>query len=244
MSIERRHRPWLPLTRELGIVTGGGALYLGSRAATEGDVEPAARHAQVIVRFEREVGIFWEHQLQNLVLDHDRVVTFANWFYIWCHWPVIFGVGAWLLLRRPTQYALFRNAFLVSGGIGLAIFMLFPVAPPRLSDIPIVDTVTLFSKSRHVLQPHGFVNQYAAVPSLHLGWNLLIGIALARYAPHPALRAVGLVMPPAMWLATVLTGNHFIVDGVVGIAVALVGLRVAARWQHHAASRAAAVVAG
>jgi len=112
--------------------------------------------------------------------------------------------------------------------------MLFPVAPPRFTDIPIMDTVTLFSTPHQVLQPHGFVNQYAAVPSLHLGWNLLMGVALARHAPYRALRVAGAVMPARMWVAIVLTGNHFIVDGVGGVAVALVGLRIATRWQQRA----------
>lgn len=239
MAILRRPGPWTSVTRELSIAAGCGGLYVASRAATEGDFDTAYVHARAIVRVERQLGIFRESRLQPLVLNHEGLITLANWIYIWCHWPVILSVGGWLLLRRPEAYTLYRNAILVSGGIGLAIFMLFPVAPPRFTDIPIVDTVTLFSTSHLWLQPHGFVNQYAAVPSLHLGWNLLMGIALARQAPYRALRVAGAVMPAAMWGAIVLTGNHFIVDGVVGVVVALIGLRIATRWRRHAVRRAA-----
>ncbi|MBM4416587.1 MAG: hypothetical protein FJ035_10235 [Chloroflexi bacterium] len=68
-------------------------MYFAARAATEGDFERAYGHARAIVHFERELGIFWESRLQDLVLSHEGLITLANWIYIWCHWPVIVGVG-------------------------------------------------------------------------------------------------------------------------------------------------------
>lgn len=82
------------------------------------------------------------------------------------------------MVKRPAAYSVFRNAFFISGTIGIIIFVLYPVAPPRLADVGVVDTVTMYSSSYRVLQPPAFVNQYAAVPSLHFGWDLLMGIAL------------------------------------------------------------------
>jgi hypothetical protein len=82
-----------------------------------------------------------------------------------------------------------------------------------------------------VLQPPAFVNQYAAMPSLHFGWDLLIGLMLFWNARTRLVRAIGLAMPVAMYAAIVLTANHYLVDGVVGGAVALTGLTVAVRWQ-------------
>jgi hypothetical protein len=118
---------------------------------------------------------------------------------------------------------------LVSGIIGVCIFVLFPVAPPRLAELGLVDTVTLHSHAYRVLQPPTFVNQYAAVPSLHVGWNLLIGIFIYRCASRPAVRALGILSPVAMTAAVVLTANHYLVDAVLGAVVALTGLAVAAR---------------
>jgi hypothetical protein len=124
----------------------------------------------------------------------------------------------------------------ISGAIGLVIFALFPVAPPRLADVDIVDTVTLHSNSYRVLQPPGLVNQFAAVPSLHFGWNLLIGIVLFTKGQNVITRAAGLAIPPIMLLAIVLTANHYIIDALLGGMVALAGLALAYALTHHAST--------
>ncbi|HWO94029.1 MAG TPA: phosphatase PAP2 family protein [Dehalococcoidia bacterium] len=199
--------------------------YFGVRSLTEGDVSDAFAHARDIVRLERDLGIYWEPDLQSLIVDRDCAVALANWVYIWWHWPVIAVAAIWLLLWHPYTYRRFRNAFLISGGIGLIVFALYPVAPPRLvADLDFVDTVTMHSRGYRVLQPPAFTNQYAAMPSLHFGWNLLIGLALVRYAPLVAAKAFGVVMPIAMFFAIVVTANHYILDPVAGAALALLGL--------------------
>jgi membrane-associated phospholipid phosphatase len=116
---------------------------------------------------------------------------------------------------------------IASGLLGIAIFVSYPVAPPRLAGMGLVDTVTVHSNSYRVLQPPAFVNQYAALPSLHVGWDLLMGIALATAAARPLLRALAALMPLAMVAAVVLTANHYLLDVVAGAAVALVGLAIA-----------------
>ena len=149
-----------------------------------------------------------------------------NWAYIWGHWPLIILVAIWLYTMRPETYRLYRNAFMVSGAIGLVIFASFPVAPPRLADIDVIDTVTLHSSAYRVLQPPALVNQYAAMPSLHFGWNLLIGIAIFTTARSWEMKAFGVVKPVVMLLSVVLTANHYILDPVAGAAVALTGLAI------------------
>jgi hypothetical protein len=160
-------------------------------------------------------------------VEHDWIVNLANWVYIWGHWPVIAAVALWLYRSQPDRYRLTRTALLVSGGIGLVIFTVFPVAPPRLAEMGLVDTVVQRSNFYHVLQPPALTNQYAALPSLHFGWNLLIGIALIRGATHPAAKALGVLLPTAMFAAVVVTANHYLIDTVAGGTLALVGLRVA-----------------
>jgi hypothetical protein len=79
--------------------------------------------------------------------------------------------------------------------MGLCVYTTYPVAPPRLAGMGFVDTITEQSSSYRVLQPPAFVNQYAAMPSLHVGWDLLVGW---RWSPPPgrvALRTVGRLMP-------------------------------------------------
>jgi hypothetical protein len=105
----------------------------------------------------------------------------------------------------------------------MVIFVAFPVAPPRLAGLGFVDTVTERSLSYRVLQPPAFVHQYAAMPSLHAGWDLLVGIAIVTAASSVALRACGVAMPTLMAVAVVVTANHFILDVVVGVILALTG---------------------
>jgi membrane-associated phospholipid phosphatase len=140
---------------------------------------------------------------------------------------VIISVGAWLLWSSPHKYRILRNGFLISGAIGLVVFATFPVAPPRLLEIGLIDTVTERSTAYRILQPPAFVNQYAAMPSLHFGWDLLIGIVLVRHARPRYVRAVGILLPLAMGWAVVATANHFLVDSLAGAALALFGLLVA-----------------
>ena len=83
-----------------------------------------------------------------------------------------------LYRKRHDRYLLLRNTIFVSGAIGFLFFALLPVAPPRLADSSLMDTVTLHSDAYRALQPPGLTNQYAAFPSLHFGWNLVVGIAV------------------------------------------------------------------
>jgi hypothetical protein len=154
-------------------------------------------------------------------------VTAVNWIYIWGHWPAIAGVLVWLHRTRRDAYRLMRNAIFVSGAIGLVIFAAYPVAPPRLSGLGFVDTVTEHSNSYRVLQPPALANKYAAVPSLHVGWNLLVGVFLWRHGRRHLVRALGLASPVMMFAAVVLTANHYVIDGLLGLAVAASGLAIA-----------------
>jgi hypothetical protein len=121
------------------------------------------------------------------------------------------------------------------------IFAVFPVAPPRLADVGFVDTVTLHSNSYRVLQPPGLVNQFAAVPSLHFGWNLLIGIVLFTRGHTVVARAAGLAVPPVMFMAIVLTANHYIIDAVLGGMVSLAGLAIAYALTNQSSEYAASI---
>ena len=120
-----------------------------------------------------------------------------------------------------------RTAIFASGAIGMIIFLAYPVAPPRLTGIGLTDTVTSYSHAYRALQPPSLMDRYAALPSLHFGWDLLVGTD-ARALP-PAHRGAigGALMPVAMALAVVMTANHYIVDVIVGGIVAMAGLGIA-----------------
>ena len=161
-------------------------------------------------------------------------MALANWVYIWGHWPVIVTAAVVLYRRRRASYALLRNAIFISGAIGFLFFALLPVAPPRLIDIGLVDTVLERSHSYRALQPPALTNQYAAFPSLHFGWNLLAGIVLLVTFSHLAVRVFAVAMPVAMALAVVGSANHYVLDLAGGGILVLIGLAIstasAGRW--------------
>ncbi len=220
-------RPSTELVKQVGLVSLAVLLYFGVRGLTQGDVETATRNGLEVLRFERLMGIDIEHWAQQLILDHHWIVTIANWIYIWGHWPVIVAALVWLHRTRRLDYLQLRNAMFISGAIGLLIFANYAVAPPRLLDVGLTDTVTDFSNSYRVLQPPSLVNKYAAVPSLHVGWNLLIGIALIRASKNWLVRTLGFLSPVAMTITVIVTANHYVVDAILGVGVALAGWAVA-----------------
>ncbi len=217
---------------DLAVMGAAFALYYWVRGLVEGRTTEAVSRGIDIAQVERALGLFWEKELQALVMSSHLLVEAANAVYVYAHFPLIVVVGLWLFFWHRPVYALYRNAFLVSGGIGLLFFTFLPTAPPRLLPWPygLVDTMAAFSPVNYSMQPAGFVNQYAALPSLHFGWNLLLALAIWSATRHPLLRALALAMPVAMGTAIVATANHYILDLVLGAAVAMLGLGVARAW--------------
>ena len=212
------------VARELLLIAFAAATYAGVRAATEGSVAAATENGERLLRLERALGLAWEETLQSVLLTTDLLVTLGNWVYIWGHWPVIVTVAVVLYVYRHSSYTLLRNAMFISGAIGFLFFVLWPVAPPRLLDVGLVDTVLERSRSYRALQPPSLTNQYAAFPSLHFGWNLLVGIVLFQSFRHRGIRVFAVAMPIAMALAVVATANHFVIDVLAGTVVVLLGL--------------------
>ncbi|MGB5758834.1 MAG: phosphatase PAP2 family protein [Acidimicrobiales bacterium] len=224
------------LIRQIVLLIGAALAYFGVRALTKSDETLAIAHADAIVSFERHLHIQVEGSLQDLIINNHVLVTAANWYYIFGHWPVILASFIWLYTRHRNAYRQLRNAMFISGLIGLAIFWLYPVAPPRLAGIGMVDTVTQYSHAYRVLQPPRIEDRFASLPSLHVGWNLLVGITLATTARHPIARVIATLSPLAMAAAVVFTANHYIVDVLLGGSVALFGLVVSYRvspWRRH-----------
>ena len=217
--------------REVALVLIAFFAYHIVRSATEGSVVDALRHARLIENIERSIGLFVEPTFQAAIVGEQWLVDLANWVYIWGHWPFIGVAAIWLYRAQPEGYRLYRNAFLISGGIGLVMFMMFPTAPPRLADLNVTDTVVKYSNFYYILQPPQLTNQFAAFPSLHFGWNMLITVAIVRYAPAPVIRTLVVLVPAAMAVSIVVTANHYIVDAVAGGTVALLGLLLATMLQ-------------
>jgi membrane-associated phospholipid phosphatase len=198
-------------------------IYFGVRGLTAGDVAQAEANARSLVRVERAVGLAWEESLQAAIDGSTLLVNVANWVYIWGHLPLLAITAFWLYFRRTDRFLLFRDAVFISGLVGMVIFATFPMAPPRLGILEVLDTVTERSSSYRTLQPPALTNKYAAFPSLHFGWNLLLGMIMAVDARHIVVKLLWAATPVAMAFAVVATANHYVLDVVFGALVALLG---------------------
>jgi membrane-associated phospholipid phosphatase len=225
---------WLPRgsgRRELFLFAVAYLTYFGVRAATEGSTAAAVRNALRVFDVERALDVDWEYAAQRAVLGSHALLDAANAVYIWGHWPLLIVGGALLFELRRGQYYRLRNVCLLSGAIGLVVFALFPVAPPRLAPVGLVDTVTAHAPTYRTVLPTTLVNEYAAMPSFHAGWNLLIGIELFRASSRLLMRAFAVVMPVTMALAVVATANHYVLDVAAGALIVTLSLLAVTRLQ-------------
>ncbi len=219
------------LIREVLLVVVAYAAYYAVRGSTEGSEAAAIDNARRLVDIEQAVRVYFSPSAQDALVRHDVVAVAANWAYIWWHWPPIILLAVWLFLDRREAYSRYRIAFVLSGAVALLLFMWFPVAPPRLAGLGFVDTLAEHSKEYVALESPRFVNRFAAFPSLHFGWDLLVGIALVREAGSRWLKALGVISPAVVLVAVVVTGNHFVIDAIAGGILAVACLMLAPRIQ-------------
>jgi hypothetical protein len=215
---------------QIGIVAAAIAAYFLVRGATDAAYDAALHNAHHIVAVQRWLGLYHEPAFQQALLRSEVVSGIFNSVYIFGHWPVIVVTLLWLARQHPGVYLRTRDAMLLSGAIGLIVFALFPVAPPRLAGLGMTDTVSATSVAYRALQPTIFTNQYAAMPSLHVGWNLLMGLAIVAATRHLLVRFAAVTMVLVMAIAVVLTANHYFVDAIVGVALTTASWFVVGWW--------------
>jgi membrane-associated phospholipid phosphatase len=236
-------RRW-PALREI-LVLGTFALCYGLvRTLTEGSVGEAMENAEHVLHVEQALGFAWEEGAQAAIIGSDTAVAVANWTYIWGYFPFVISAAVFLWCRHRAEYLVLRNAVLVSGAVGLVVFAAFPTAPPRLTDMGVVDTILEQSRSYRLIQPPELTNQYAAMPSLHVGWSLLVGLTLAGVASNRLLRLGALGLPVAMAVAVVATANHFVLDVLAGVLVVAGAWWVSVRFTPLTEGGAAATLLG
>jgi hypothetical protein len=204
--------------RELALFGLALLAYQASRAVVIGDAAGAVRHAWNVIDLERAAGIFWEPAIQGWTTGHPGLVRGLNAVYLLAHLPVTAVFFVWLWRSRRDRYRVVRNGFLAANAIALAVFVAFPVAPPRLAGADgLVDTLRQASGvDLHGGPLSSLFNPYAAVPSMHFGYALLVGVGITALARRPLVRAIAPLYPALVFLTIVATGNHFVLDAVAG----------------------------
>lgn len=209
--------------------------YRFVRTLTEGNTDVAFRNSRDLLRLEELTGLDIERGIQSVVLRSDMLIDLFNRIYVFCFWPFVSGTLIALFVFKRPLYRHYRNALFISGGIGLVVFGLVPVAPPRMLD-GFVDTVHQFTDATSLARPGNFTNQYAAMPSFHVGWLVLAGAAAMPVVRSKVLRPLFFLPAAVMTVTVMATANHYLVDAIAGAAVALFGL-----WAAHHLPTAAGV---
>jgi membrane-associated phospholipid phosphatase len=205
---------------EAVLVAAAFVLYMVVRGVTQHGHDRAVANAHAILRAERAFRIAPEAAIQEWVLERSFWLTFFNAVYVWLFWPTVLVALVYLYRRHRAEFVRFRNALFLSGLAGLAVFASYPVAPPRFLE-GFTDTVDELTRAHFVAHPSGLTNQYAAMPSFHVGWTVLASFVLVRTLHRPAARMVSALPPLLMSVAVMATGNHFLLDLLVGTALGL-----------------------
>lgn len=212
------------------------AAYSAGRLVVRGDVSTAVDHGLRILDLEKTLHINFEHPLNRLFTAHSSIGIPADFAYASLHYLVTPAVLVWLFRRREALYRRARTWLMTSTLLGLIGFTLLPTCPPRLLDAThgFVDTMAQYSSygwwGNGASAPRGMsgmTNQYAAMPSLHVGWALWCGILLWRHGRHPLVRAAGIAYPLVTTFVVMGTANHYFLDAVAGAAVMGVGALLA-----------------
>ena len=202
---------------EAALLVGLMIIYWLIRGALPERTADAFARANQIIHLEQRLGFFWESGWQEHIVGNRTLVDVANGIYLYGHLPILILAGIWIYMQSRERYRIYRNALLISACVGLLFYGLFPVAPPRLMpERGFVDTIAMFNNKSNEMQPSFIVNHYAAVPSFHFGWALLVGIALIDVSRNLWVRAFAVLFPTLMFFSIVVTANHFIFDAVVG----------------------------
>jgi len=235
-----RLRSWLSvrhsLRSEAAAVLALYGLYELARGLVVGDTAEAHRHGLQLVALERSLHLFREANVQHAAHALPGLTSLLGTAYLTLHLAVTAGVLLWLHQRRPTAFPFVRTMLLLASGLALVGFLVYPTTPPRLADIGIADTVS----NSHVDLNTGLVsslyNPYAAVPSMHIGYALIVAASLLRHGRHRVVRTLGTLYPPFVLLVVVATGNHFFVDAAAGALVAGLAATAAAFLTRRVAS--------
>ena len=229
---------WTDLLRQIVLFCGAYWLYRLVRGEVGDRVGVAFENARHIVGVERSLGLFAEPAVHRWAEAHDWIADAASWMYVNSHFVVTTFALAFLYLRRNEHFYFVRNMFMVAMGIALVGYLLFPTAPPRLMpELGFSDSVADFT-GVGADTSGALVNPYAAVPSMHVAFALMLALPMARSARHGVVRALWLVYPALVTFVVVATANHWWFDAVLGGATAAVSALAAqallARARPHA----------
>ncbi len=225
----RRPRLWF----EILLIAVSYWTYSLIRNAVPEQKAEALRNADWIWKTEHTLGIAFEESVNHAINKVTWLIVGMNYYYATLHFVVTLGVLVWLYRSHPGRYAATRLTLFATTVVALVGYYLYPLAPPRLMNGgDFIDTVmvhhTWGSMASGDLKHMS--NQYAAMPSMHIGWSTWAGLTIFALATVPWVRVLGLLYPVATLLVIVATANHFWLDAVGGLMCLSFGFLVARLW--------------
>ena len=215
---------WLDALRQLALFAGAYYVYRIVRGLVDGQASLAFENARTLVDAERQLGLFFEPGLQAWALAQVAwLVTAANWMYVNSHFVVTTTFLIWLYVFRNRSYYFVRNMFMIAMGLALVGYAAYPTAPPRyMPEWGFTDTVAGFVGPQAEASANVLYNPFAAVPSMHVAFALMIAIPAIRIVESRAAKALWGIYPAVVTFVVVVTANHFWLDAFLGAIVAAI----------------------
>jgi PAP2 superfamily len=211
---------WLDVVRQVGLFAAAYVAYRIVRGLVEGDASEAFAHARDLISIERGAHLFVEPSVQAWASGSHVLMDASSWLYVNAQTTVTVSALIYLYLRHNRNFYFVRNMFMIAMGIALVGYTVFPTAPPRfLPEWGFIDSVSNFTGvhvSHASASMNALFNPYAAVPSMHVAFALMIGWPLARLVHNRVARVLWLLYPFLMAFVIVVTANHFIFDALLG----------------------------
>jgi PAP2 superfamily len=219
---------WLDALRQLALFGGAYYVYRLVRGVVDGNAGLAFENARTLVDAERAMGLFFEPGLQEWAQRHDWLLTPANWMYVNSHFVITTTFLIWLYLARNHAYYFVRNMFMIAMGLALLGYVSYPTAPPRfLPEWGFTDTVAGFVGESAARSADVLYNPFAAVPSMHVAFALMIAIPAIMLVRWRLLRCLWALYPALVTYVVVVTANHFWLDAALGVLVAAISAAAA-----------------
>jgi PAP2 superfamily len=238
LTAARRRSAAVRWGRELALITLLYGGYMAGRAAIGVHTGAALHRGQQILDLEAITGMDVERPLNALVMAVPPVALLFAYLYATLHYVVTPAALVWIALRRSAGYRQARNGLLIATAIGLLGYWLLPTAPPRLLDAGFTDVMAAFSGvgwwGDAASAPRGMEalsNQFAAFPSLHVGWAMWVALVLHANTRNRTVRGWVFAYPALMTLVVMATANHYLLDALGGIACAALGHWLAGCWE-------------
>ncbi|MEU0623086.1 phosphatase PAP2 family protein [Streptomyces rubiginosohelvolus] len=208
-------------------------LYSLVRNAVPEQKAAALANADWIWSAEKSLGLAFEESVNHAVNSVTWLIVSMNYYYATLHFVVTIGVLVWLFRRHPGRYAATRLVLFATTAVALLGYYLYPLAPPRLMNgANFIDTVLVHETWGSMASGNfkNMSNQYAAMPSMHIGWSLWCGLTIFALASAPWAKILGLLYPTLTLVVIVATANHFWLDAVGGMACLAFGYAVSRIW--------------